>query len=156
LEAPYDENMVFTFHTYSPFVFTHQKALWVQNMTPDCECNYPLSDMEMYERSHAIFGSDFDGEFLKDPNVMLDKEYFKRMFAPAIQVAEKFNVPLYCGEYGVIDRADCHQALNWFKDINAAFEELGIARSVWTYKDRDFGLMDDHLAPVLDELIKVL
>ena len=86
----------------------------------------------MFERSHEIFGSDFDAEFEKDSDALIDVNYFKKMFAPALEVAEKFNVPLYCGEYGVIDQADCHDAVKWLADINQALDELNLARAIWT------------------------
>ena len=72
------------------------------------------------------------------------------------EVAEKFNVPLYCGEYGVIDQADCHDAVKWLADINQALDELNLARAIWTYKNKDFGLVDEHYAPVLDQVVKYL
>ena len=82
MDAPVDDNMVFTFHCYSPFVFTHQKAGWVEKMTPECDCTFPLPASEMRERSLKIFGPDFDSEFASLGDAMLDAAYFKNMFAP--------------------------------------------------------------------------
>ena len=156
MDAPYDENVVFTFHCYNPLVYTHQNAHWIPTMPKGYTCSYPLSHREMYERSHEIFGSDFDSEFEKDSDALIDVNYFKKMFAPALEVAKKFNVPLYCGEYGVIDQADCHDAVKWLADINQSLDELNLARAIWTYKNKDFGLVDEHYAPVLDRIVKYL
>ena len=40
--------------------------------------------------------------------------------------------------------------------INSAFEKYGIGRAAWNYREKDFGLVDDHMKPVLDELLKYL
>ena len=86
----------------------------------------------------------------------VDSGYFVKMFKVATDVAEKLDLPIYCGEYGVIDVADTEGTLNWFKMINEAFEKLHIARAVWSYKKMDFGITDEHYAPIYDELLKLL
>ena len=63
---------------------------------------------------------------------------------------------LNCGEYGVIDRAPLPDTLNWMKDIHASFEKFGIGRALWNYKNKDFGLVDEHYAPIMEEMIKEL
>ena len=75
--------------------------------------------------------------------------------AEAVAAAEKQGVPLYCGEYGVIDRADPEDALSWFRMIHTAFEKYGIGRAAWSYRQMDFGLSDARMDDVREELIKV-
>ena len=156
MDQPVDENMVFTFHCYSPFVFTHQKAAWVEKMTPECDCVFPLPADEMREASKNIFGMDFDAEFEGLGKNLIDSLYFKKMFEQAIQVAEEVNVPLYCGEYGVIDQADCESTVNWYREIHKALEECNISRAAWTYKEMDFGITTKHLLPVMNDIIELL
>lgn len=155
LEKPADENIVFTFHCYSPMLFTHQAAYWVAQMPFDFRVTYPGTVDEYRKKSAEIFGMDYDNEFDYEGDI-LNINYFDRLFKTALEVREKYNVPLYCGEYGVIDRADPEGTLRWFKDINAAFEKNNIPRCVWNYKEKDFGLIDEHLSGILPELIKYL
>lgn len=84
----------------------------------------------------------------------IGKEFIKAAFADAIRTAEERNTALYCGEYGVINRASCSSTLNWFSDMNSVFEEYGISRAVWTYKSKDFGITDAHYSEILKKLIK--
>ena len=63
---------------------------------------------------------------------------------------------LYCGEYGVIDRVPPEQALVWYRAIHAAFEDCGIGRAAWSYRQMDFGLSDSRMDPVRPELIRYL
>lgn len=156
MDEPMTDNLVYTFHCYSPFAFTHQAAPWIENMPLDFSCKYPLRASEMMEISERIYGPDFATEFQALGDRMLDKEYFKRLFVPAVEFAEKYNVPLYCGEYGCIDRADCESTLNWFRDFHAALDEIGIARSTWTYKEMDFGITQEHCKPIYKELVELI
>ena len=74
----------------------------------------------------------------------------------AVKIAEERNVALYCGEYGVIDRANPEDTVRWYEAIHAAFTELGIGRAMWTYKALDFGLVGEHYAGVRKDLIALL
>lgn len=155
LDAPYDENIVFTFHCYSPLVFTHQSAYWVDNMPRDYKTDYKIPVNEMAKKSYGFFGEDYAHDFY-DSDEPMNSRFFERLFAQAVEIAEKHNVPLYCGEYGVIDKADPEQTVKWFEDISSALRSLGIARACWNYKEKDFGLVDKHYAPVLNKLIRLL
>lgn len=155
LEKPADDNVVFTYHCYSPLAFTHQGAYWVDRLPRDFRLTYPGTVDDYRAISSKFFGNDFDEEYAYDGN-MVDTEYFERLFSTVIEVSEKYNVPIYCGEYGVIDCADLPSTVNWYRDINAAFEKLGIPRAAWTYKSKDFGLIDDHYADVCQDIVKLL
>ncbi len=155
LNPPQDENIVFTFHCYSPILFTHQSAYWVEGMPRGYQIGYPVALSVLKEESRKIFGEAFDHEFAADEG-LIGENYFLRMFENAIAVAEKYDVPLYCGEYGVIDQADPEATVRWYADIHAALEKHGIARAAWTYKDKDFGLIDPHYETVADRLVKLL
>lgn len=130
LVLPKDGNTVLSFHCYDPMEFTHQGAGWVEGMSPD-------------------FRTAFDGE-------KITEEYFAERFSKAIETAEKYGTALYCGEYGVIDRAKPEDVLKWYKTIHGAFERFGISRCAWNYKQKDFGLTDEWISPVIDEIIKLL
>lgn len=155
LDKPYDENIVFTFHSYSPMIFTHQSAYWVENMPGDLSVAYPENLQVLRKKSQEVFGNSYDGEF-GSGNKTIDSSFFDRLFAEAVAVSEKYNVPLYCGEYGVIDRADPECTLRWFEDIHAAFEKYDIARAVWTYKEKDFGISGKHYNSIAKRLVKLL
>ena len=155
LDIDWDENIVLTFHCYNPLVFTHQGADWVDRLDKSYRTKFPATAEKLLADSRKYFGEDFTSDF-DGITGMIDSGFFVKMFADAVKVAEKLELPLYCGEYGVIDRADPESTLNWFRMINEAFEQLHIARAVWSYKEMDFGITDEHYAPIYDELIKVL
>ena len=83
-------------------------------------------------------------------------EFIEKLIYEAVEAAENANVPLYCGEYGVIDRAEISDTAIWFEDIHSVFEKYGIARAAWTYKDIDFGICGEHYSQQLPKIIQSL
>lgn len=130
LVKPNDDNVVLSFHCYDPLNFTHQGAYWVDGMD-------------------TSFRMSFDEK-------KITPEYFEGRFKAALDTAEKYNAALYCGEYGVIDRASPEDALKWYKAIHAAHEKFDISRCTWSYKEMDFGLVGDRMQGVIGELVKYL
>ena len=154
ISIPMDDRIVYNFHCYEPLCFTHQKAYWVEGMTRDFDMTYPET-LEVYRKKTEEFSKDHMGAVY---NECLEGEgaFFFFMFKCAVEHAENKNAPLYCGEYGVIDQAPLPDTLRWLKDIHDAFEKFGIGRALWNYKNKDFGLMDEHYAPIREEMIKLL
>ncbi len=157
LGQPQDENIIYNFHCYDPGIFTHQGAYWVEGMDPEFRFSLtkPLSAMKEEEEKSPWprKPDEFDGLAMDRP---LDASYFKHRMAKAVKIARERNVRLYCGEYGVINLARAEDTVLWYKAIHEAFEEFGIGRAAWSYKEMDFGLVDDHLHEVLPEIIKLL
>lgn len=156
LRKPYDDKIVFNFHCYEPLIFTHQAAYWVPGMEPDYCLDYPMTTGEYLEETRKHIAESFAELLASMDSDLNGSAFFMEYFKEAVAIAEKYDVPLYCGEYGVIDRADPKATLRWFKDINKAFEEYGIARAAWNYKEKDFGLTDEHYAEVFEEVIQYL
>ncbi len=130
LEAPADGKVIYNFHCYDPLVFTHQGAPWVREMNTGFRMCF-----EACEAS---------------------PEYFEKQFAGAIEMAEKNHTCLYCGEYGVIDRATPEDAVKWFRAIHDTLEKHQISRAAWSYKQMDFGLSDPRMDSVREELLQYL
>ena len=156
LSMPYDKNIVYNFHFYEPLIFTHQSAYWIKGMPSNFSIRYPDRFSELASKSQ---------QYLPNPNILLDshngnceidRHFFENAFSDGVRIAEERNVPLYCGEYGVIDKADTASTLNWYADINSAFEKYGIARAAWTYKEKDFGITGDHYSPIFESLRNLL
>ena len=130
LDKPYDDKIVFNFHCYEPLKFTHQGAYWTPVIDP--EVRLSIDESETCEA------------------------YFEKLFADAVQRARECGVPLYCGEYGVIDRVPAEDTLCWYQCINKVFERYGIGRCAWCYKEMDFGLSRPELDDVRPEIMRSL
>jgi len=130
LDAPADDRVIYNFHCYEPLHFTHQGASWV----PQFDINARISFRE----------------------AGITPDYFRELFAEAVATAQERGTGLYCGEYGVIDKVTPEDTLLWYRMIHEVFEEFGISRCAWSYRQMDFGLSDPRLDGVRDELIRYL
>lgn len=154
LADAHDEKVVHTFHCYEPMIFTHQGAYWVDGMPEDFRTNYPVSmeDIDkMLQELPSELANAIDREYFK----ITGPEFFEKAFAEAIKASDERNIPLYCGEYGVIDKADMPNTMNWIKDISEVFNRHGIARSYWNYKGKDYEICGNRCKDYLDELTKL-
>lgn len=150
LKVVEDSNVIYNFHAYEPFMFTHQRASWMENMR-----NYTKPVTYPFEvKDHlAFFGGKPWGNFAKYD--IIDKRFLYDFFAPAIEFIKKHNRPLYCGEFGVIFNADIESMENWYSDMCDIFNEYGIGHAVWSY--RGFSKITDNQNQVVSEkMIKLL
>ena len=136
-------------------IFTHQGAYWVDGMPRDFRVSYPKT-LKEYQEEGEKMTADLGGAVYTPGIREIGPGFFEDIFTPAIEKAQKDNVPLYCGEYGVIEHTDPNEEVTWYKDINAALEKHGIPRAAWSYRRMDFGLEDQRLDGVRDELLKYL
>lgn len=155
LIEPFADKLVYTFHCYEPMAFTHQKAYWVDNMPKDFEMHYPDS-VEAYREKSKQLQQELVLAIYEDAITSIGPDMFEVLFTPAIKTAVERDVPIYCGEYGVIDQAPLPDTLNWLKDMNEAFVKNHIGRALWNYKSKDFGIIDAHYADIKDEMVKLL
>ena len=130
LAAPADDRIVYNMHCYDPLKFTHQGAYWTDMINKEDRFSF-----EEAEITPALF---------------------EKLFMSAIEKADKHGIPLYCGEYGVIDICSPEDTVKWFRCINSVFEKYDISRCAWTYKGMDFGFTDSRLDSVREELLKYI
>lgn len=143
IDVPVDDKIVYNFHCYEPMVFTHQGAYWVEGMPTDFRIGYPKTLREYREAGDAL-SADLAGAVYKPGIREIGQGFFEDIFAPAIEKAEKDQAMLYCGEYGVIDRAAEEDRKRWIEDIDSVFDKYGIGHALWNYKEKDFGLVPSH------------
>lgn len=155
LPEPFTDKLVYTFHCYDPLVFTHQKAYWVKNMTKDFTMAYP-DTIDAYQRESEKFSVDLVGAINENGITEIGESLFEVLFDPAISAASSWDVPLYCGEYGVIDQAPLPDSLRWLTDLHSVFEKHDIGRALWNYKSKDFGIIDSHYDEIRNDMIPIL
>lgn len=155
LNVSVDSRIVYNFHCYEPIVFTHQGAYWQETMPLDFRIGYPKS-VDEYRANHKRIYNDTDGAVFMDGISEMGVGFFERIFEPAIKKAERDGVALYCGEYGVIDKADNDSKILWLEDIHSAFKKYNIGRALWNYKEKDFGLVDARFESIKQKFISVL
>lgn len=140
IKVPDTYKVVYNFHCYEPMIFTHQGAYWVEDMPLDFRIGYPMT-LEEYRSKSTELSKALAGAVFKEGISEIGVDFFTDIFAPAIETAKKVDVPLYCGEYGVIDLAAADDKNRWLDDINKAFNKYNIGHALWNYKEKDFGIV---------------
>jgi hypothetical protein len=120
-----DTNIIYTFHYYEPFYFTHQGASW----TP---IYFPV-------------GATFPSGFLNDENIM------RNQFDRIDDWRQLHQVPVYLGELGTINFGDEGSKCNWIGLVGELIDQYDLNWSYWDCKfstgDR-FGFFDgDTISP---------
>jgi endoglucanase len=152
-----DHNVVYSFHCYDPFPFTHQGATWAgPDVIPLKGVPYPSSPALVQPLIAGLAGHPNSQKMLTDyGKENWNKAKMQQNFKQAIDWGKKYGVSLYCGEYGVFPQnAKPEHRANWFRDFGQVLAENKIGWSVWGW-DEGFGLdrqMKNGL-PVVDKVV---
>lgn len=137
-----DRNVVYSFHCYDPFPFTHQGTTWSSDaVKPLRAVPYPSSPEGVAPLLPALEGHPASKALLeKYGRDRWNKEKLAARFRQGIEWGATHRVPLYCGEFGVypVHARPEHRA-NWFRDFGQVLAENRIGWAVWGW-DEGFGL----------------
>ncbi len=111
-----DPNVMYTFHYYDPFNFTHQKAQWLGDDMP---------------RGTRGWGS------------REDKAELARAVEVATAFREATGRPVFLGEFGAHSPIDNDERVEWAGAVKTAMEEAKIPWCLWAYGNT-FALYDDE------------
>ncbi len=128
-----DKHILLSFHFYEPFHLTHYQASWTDLKDFEGQVQYPGQIV-------------VDGTTPEEQRVY-NKDTLELMMHKAFTLAEQLNLPLFCGEFGVIDGTPEESKLAWYRDLIAILEEHDVAYANWNYKSGSFGLVDMNLTP---------
>jgi endoglucanase len=135
-----DKKLIYTFHFYDPFVFTHQGASWTNpSMVPLKGVPFPFKADAMPELPASLKGSWIGSGFNNYLNTG-NMDYVKSLLDIAVRFKNERHVPLFCGEYGVyIPNSPAADRVVWYEGVRKYLEENGISWTTWDYHG-GFGL----------------
>ncbi|MEM2930200.1 MAG: glycoside hydrolase family 5 protein [Thermoproteota archaeon] len=129
LVIPQDENIIVTFHFYTPFEFTHQGAEWVS--------------------PSPALGRKWLGTEAEKKQIMDELD-------TAVQWAVQHgSVPLFMGEFGSYSKADMDSRVRWTRFVVGEAEKRGIAWCYWEFCS-GFGAYDPGKGEWRVELLNAL
>lgn len=149
-----DENIIYTFHIYSPHEFTHQRGvlqapqLYYNRIMP-----YP-GDIERYRDYHVVVHNN-SCAYAKYSK--MDIAYMRDALQGAVDFVKSHpDKILWCGEFGTIRHADIKWRENWMRDVITILKENDIPYCVWNYLSTPndgnrFSLVDDDNRKILSE-----
>ena len=99
-----DKNIILSFHYYNPIILTHYGAWWTPIGQYTGKVNYPgiLVSQEDYEAAPDSLKKELEPYLTQEWNI--DK--IRADFRDAIEVAKKYDLQLFCGEWGVFEPVD--------------------------------------------------
>lgn len=136
LEPLDDNNIIYTFHDYEPFPFTHQGATWTDpRVRPERGIPYPSTPEGVAPK--------LDQEPTLAAQYFLDEYGEARWDAARVENSIEFaakwstmhHAPVYCGEFGVLRTyAPPAARAQWLHDMRVALEKNHIGWAMWDYK----------------------
>lgn len=149
----HDPHVVYTFHMYEPFCLTHQHASWGAMKDNPNSWVYPSALEPYLDYFDDPYYKGRPQDIIIHSVPRMDRAFVEAYMQPAFDFMEEHGIPLYCGEYGVIQHADMDTRIAWVKDMGRICTEHGIARALWSYRGMSFQLVDTEGKPVSEELV---
>ncbi|MDR1867718.1 MAG: cellulase family glycosylhydrolase [Treponema sp.] len=132
-----DSNLIYTFHFYDPYLFTHQGETW--GAPPNLK---NLRGMPFPAQAHALpdIPTDLKGTWIEQSiNTSYRHDADPHTLAETLDKAVQFSrerggVPLLCGEFGVyIPNSLPEDRVRWYQTVTALLDERNIIRTSWDY-----------------------
>jgi len=149
---PYEDgNLIYTFHFYDPFLFTHQGASWTDPpMTPLAGVPFPYDAARMPACPAALKGTWIEGSLKNSYKTDGTVARVKSLIDIAARFGTTRNVKLFCGEFGVyIPNSPAADRVFWYDAVQDYLEEKGIAWTIWDYTG-GFGLFEPGTGELFD------
>jgi endoglucanase len=134
-----DENIIYTFHFYEPFLFTHQGAAWVGNQVATTGVPFPYNVEKfpvLNPKAKGTWGETNYYQYKTDGNEQSVKD--------KLQIVKNWSahyyVPVICSEYGVYKHyTDLNSRCRYILAVKTTLKQLKIPGIVWEY-DSNFSI----------------
>ncbi|BAZ13307.1 putative endoglucanase [Calothrix sp. NIES-4071] len=128
-----DKNVVYNFHCYVPFVFTHQGATWGWHALQFMKnIPYPSTPQAVAPMLSSIRDSEAKSAVENYGKEEWNKDKFLKVLSPIAEWAKTNEVSVICNEFGAIPWvAPRDSMLRYLKDITQVFETYGIGWGHW-------------------------
>ncbi|MEJ2385735.1 MAG: cellulase family glycosylhydrolase [Xanthomonadales bacterium] len=145
--------IILSYHFYEPFALTHYQAGWTDLKDYTGPVRYPgvivtRAEFDAMPKDQQAPVERFAGrEFNRDVLVA--------MMEKPLRKARELGLPLYCGEFGVFNKAPAPDRERWYRDMLSIFAEHGVSWANWNYKSDQFGLigLDGEPIPAVRDVI---
>jgi endoglucanase len=129
-----DTNLIYTFHFYDPYVFTHQGANWGEpSIASLAMVPFPADSARMPPTPAKLRGTWIEGAL----RVYAHDAAPAKLYSPLDRVvafAKARDVPVFCGEFGVyMIQSPEADRVRWYQFVSDALDRRNIARTSWDY-----------------------
>jgi endoglucanase len=131
-----DTKIIYTFHFYDPYLFTHQGAGWggPPLLTPLAKVPFPYDSKRMPRIPSELRGTWIESSLNYDYKRAADVNTLYSTLNKAVSFSKERNVPVFCGEFGVYMINSLNEdRVRWYEIVSAALAKRNISRASWDY-----------------------
>jgi len=137
-----DSNLIYTFHFYDPFIFTHQGTSWT-NLGPLAGVPFPYDASKMPVCPPTLVGTWVQtslNNYSSDGTI----QKVQSLIDLTVNFQKARNVRLFCGEFGVfIPYSPDSDRVYWYEVVRKYLEQNNISWTTWDYQG-GFGLFEKN------------
>ncbi|MDB5255918.1 MAG: hypothetical protein JWM14_613 [Chitinophagaceae bacterium] len=151
-------NIIYTFHFYDPFIYTHQGASWTGDATATTGIPYPYRSQDMPPIDSKAADTWSKNLFLQYPKEG-NYEAMDNRLRSIKEWSKENNVPLFCGEWGAYSKYSAVQdRCAYLNDVYTILHKLGIPNAMWEW-DSSFSFFEgepakDHVIPCMKGIVE--
>ncbi len=128
-----DENIIYTFHFYEPFLFTHQGAEWAGEQESTVGVPFPYNAEKFPIINPKAKNTDGEKNYNEYP-IDGNEQSVRDKLQIVKNWGNKYDVPLLCGEYGAYNKyADQDSRCRYISAVRQALKQLDIPGMLWDY-----------------------
>lgn len=140
LPPPKAKNLLYSFHCYDPFWFTHQGATWAGDAPKQIKGLAFPAEKDNVERVASAMTKPYDDWVRDYGRKDNDAAFLMRRLRLASDWGRAHGVPVFMGEFGSYPPvAPPDSRARWFDAMRSAIEALKMPNCLWGYDD-GFGL----------------
>jgi len=138
-----DTNLIYSFHFYDPFLFTHQAATWATPSLVDLgNVPFPYDLARMPACPASLKGSWVESSLKTNYKTDGTAAKLKSTIDQAISYASTHNVKIFCGELGVYTaKSPDADRVEWYRTVTGYLKEKQVPWTMWDYQG-GFGLFN--------------
>jgi len=155
-EALPDANIIYTFHFFEPYPFTHQGATWATSeLIYYKNIPYPATTQSLAEILKSIPGDSARYKLYLYGAGGWNRTAIGERLAFAANWGRERHVPVICNEFGAYrDTAPANSRARYLEDVRNGLEKQGIGWAMWDWSG-NFGLVTHQDGKVVPDATDV-